>query len=195
MRYEEIPKEQLIDALAETHRRLREMESRLDQFKEEVRWLEDSLKKRTRELNERVKELDCLYGVSKLLENPDATLEELLRRASDILPKALQYPDIAYARILLRGKEYRTLNYRETPWRQSCRIVSRGRDIGRLEVGYLQEMPMKDEGPFLKEERSLIEAVSKRLAEIAEFKEAAGDVARFMGRLDDLRPNPSAEKP
>lgn len=190
MRYEELPKEQLIDALAETLRRLGEMEARLDQFKEEVRWLEDSLKKRTRELNERVKELDCLYGVSKLLEDPDATLDELIGRAAEILPKAWQAPEKAYARILLRGKEYRTPNYRETPWRQSCRIVSRGRDVGRLEVGYLEEMPMRDEGPFLKEERALIDAVAKRLAEIAELKEAETDIARFLGRLDGLRSKP-----
>ena len=53
----------------------------------------------THDLEERVKELDCLYEVAKIIEIPDISLEEILQRTVNILPAAFQYPENACARV------------------------------------------------------------------------------------------------
>lgn len=47
-----------------------------------------------------------------------------------------------------------------------------GRQAGTVEVHYLQERSQRDEGPFLKEERNLIEAIAERLGRVVERMQA-----------------------
>lgn len=136
------------------------------------RQLEATVVERTHELGERVKELDCLYGISKLAGQQDLSLERIIRGAVDLLPLALHYPGIACARIILDGREFESHNFRETPWRLSFAIVVRGEQAGQAEIAYLEERPDADEGPFLKEERLLLSAVAERLGRIIERKQA-----------------------
>jgi len=80
-----------------------------------------------------------------------------------MIPSGWQYPDITCVRILFNGQEFRTENFREAIWKQSRGILLRGNPIGTLEVGYLEERPDSEEGPFLREERSLINAIAEQL--------------------------------
>jgi DNA-binding response OmpR family regulator/signal transduction histidine kinase len=123
-------------------------------------------------LRKRVKELDCLYGIAKLREMPGVSLAQMLRRIVDLLPPSWRYPEIACARIVLEDQDFKTKNFRETPWRQTSNIKAHGQPIGSVEVCYLEERPESDEGPFLKEERSLLDAVAERLGRIVERKRA-----------------------
>jgi len=129
---------------------------------------EEALRHRTHDLGERVKELNCLFGLSRLDEEPDITLDGVLQGLADILPPAWQYPDATCARIVFEGREFRTFNYRRTAWRQSAPIALHGEPAGQIEVYYLEEKPAAYEGPFLVEERRLIDALAQRLGRIAE---------------------------
>jgi PAS domain S-box-containing protein len=148
----------------------------LQESEEELRLHRDNLEamvaERTHELNERIKELDCLYGISKLAGQQGTTLEQILQGTVDFLPPATQYPQIACARIVLNGLEFKTDNFRKTPWQQSSEIVVKREQAGKLEVAYLEERPAEDNGPFLKEERLLLNAVAERLGRIIERKQA-----------------------
>jgi len=130
------------------------------------------LKQRTHDLDERVKELNCLYGISSLIEKPDISLYEIIQGAVDLIPSSWQYPEITSARILLEDNEYKTENFEETNWKQSNDIVVYGKRAGVLEICYLEERPEIDEGPFVKEERSLIKVITERLGHIIERKQA-----------------------
>jgi len=130
-------------------------------------------RKRTEEaLRERIKELNCLYGISKLLETPGISLEQVLQGTADLLLPSWQYPEVACARIVLEDKEFQTENFKECPRRQASDITLSGERIGSVEVCYLEERPESDEGPFLKEERRLIDAVAERLGRIVQRKRA-----------------------
>jgi DNA-binding CsgD family transcriptional regulator len=118
-------------------------------------------------LRERVKELRCLYGIAKLVERHEPSLDGLLQDAVDLLPPSWQYPEITCARIIYEHKEYRSSGFRETGYKQAADIVLAGRKAGVVEVYYTKKMPPADEGPFLKEERSLIDAVAERLGRTA----------------------------
>ncbi len=138
----------------------------------ERRRAEEALRKRTYDLGERVKELNCLYGISALVEKPGISLGEILQGTVDLIPPAWQYPEITCARIVLEGRELKTEDFREAIWRQGSDIVVYGERIGTVGVYYLEQRPESDEGPFLKEERSLINAIAKRLGTTTEYKRA-----------------------
>jgi two-component system cell cycle sensor histidine kinase/response regulator CckA len=122
------------------------------------------------DLGERLKKLNCLYGISHLVETPDISLEEILQETVELIPPAWQYPEVTCARIRLEGQEFRTENWTETTWKQTADIFVHGEQRGSVEVGYLEERSGSDEGPFLKEERSLVNAIAERLGRITERK-------------------------
>ncbi len=117
-------------------------------------------------LRERIKELNCLYGMAKLSErNPD--LEDFLRRLADFLPRSWQYSGDACVRIMFQKKTFKSKQYRRTKWSQAEPIFMHGKEVGNVAVFYLREKPAADEGPFLREERKLLEAIAGRIGEIA----------------------------
>jgi hypothetical protein len=117
------------------------------------------------ELQERAKELNCLYRVDELLSRADLQLDELLRAIVEILPAAWQYPHDCQARIVLEDRAVESANFRPTEWVQSAAIVVQGEKVGTVEVSYREQMPRSDEGPFLKEERKLINTIGDRIAD------------------------------
>ncbi len=118
-------------------------------------------------LRERVKELNCLYGLSQLAERNLYSLENLLKELVNFLPYSWQYPDITCARIIYKGETYASDNFRITGWRQSARIYMYHESVGECTIFYLDECPPADEGPFLKEERTLLDAVAEQIGTIA----------------------------
>jgi PAS domain S-box-containing protein len=122
----------------------------------------------THALGERFKELSCLYNISKLVMTPDISLDEILQGTANLIPPAWQHPEIACARVVLEERDFRTENYRESPWTQSADVSVYGEVSGYVEVCYLEEMPEIDEGPFLLEERNLVNAIAERLGRITE---------------------------
>ncbi len=121
------------------------------------------LAKEKAQLTERVKELNCLYSQSKLMEQPEISLDGLFQETVDLMPPAWLYPNIACARLTIEGRIYTSHQFKETSWRQASSIVVEQKQIGYLELYYLEERPAQFEGPFLKEERFLIDELALRL--------------------------------
>jgi len=134
-------------------------------------------------LQERVKELTCLYHLVQLEERPGITLGEVLQGIAELLPPAWQYPEIASARILLNDRQYPTPRFTDGVHKQSADIVVRGCRRGVIEVTYAAERPDLDEGPFLDEERRLIDAVAQQVAALIERRQADEDKAHLQDQL------------
>jgi signal transduction histidine kinase len=129
-----------------------------------------------KELQERLKELRCLYEVVRLaVEQQDAPLDVVLEGIAALLPSAWQHTDVTAARLTLDGIIYATAGFRETAWRQTAEIVVNGKTIGSLDIVYLEERPPEFEGPFLREERNLIDVLGV---------EVSGIVERYRARQD-----------
>ena len=112
-------------------------------------------------LRERVKELTCLAGVGRALQEPGLGLDEALSRVVDLLPASAQYPESASARVVLDDRVIATAGFRETPWRETAGIVAHGRPRGTVELVYGQRLPDADEAVFLAEERSLLAEIAR----------------------------------
>jgi len=117
--------------------------------------------------------------LSKLIERKGITLDELYEEFANILPESWQYPKITCARIVMGHSEFRTKNFAESAWRQSAPVKVHESVVGSIEVDYLKEMPEEDEGPFLKEERLLIDAISERLGKITERKQKEEEIEKL----------------
>jgi hypothetical protein len=118
-------------------------------------------------LRERIKELNCLYGISQLAERHLSSLDSFLEALVQYLPFSWQYPEATCTRILFEGKTYASEGFRVTEWRQSAQIYMYHQAVGEVAVFYLVEMPPSDEGPFLKEERALLDAVAEQIGTTA----------------------------
>ena len=160
--------------------------ARLEREKEERdrKEAEEEKEKLLSNLDERVKELNCLYGLSKLVEKPDISLENVFQSAASLIPPAWQYPDITCATILFEDKKFRTDNFKTSKWRQSQDIKVHGKKVGSIEVYYLQERPEVEQGPFSKEERELLHAIAERLGRIIERKQAERRIRELNEELE-----------
>ncbi len=134
-------------------------------------------------LRERIKELTCLYGIAQLVGQPKISLSEILFRIVKLLPPAWLYPQIASARIVLDGVSYSTPNYQEGVDRITADIIVGQKKRGWVEVNYSEKRPQRDEGPFLKEERHLINTVAKEITLLVERKQEESERSKLEEQL------------
>ncbi len=118
-------------------------------------------------LRERIKELNCLYGISQLSERHGDSIEDLLQEVVKFLPFSWHYPEITRVRIVFEGKTYKSKGFKVTKWRQSSQIFLYGEAAGEVSIVYLEQRPPLDEGPFLREERVLLDALAERIGSTA----------------------------
>jgi PAS domain S-box-containing protein len=134
--------------------------------------LEKALKNQAHMLFQRVKELNCLFGISELLDKPGHSLDQILQGIVDLIPLGWQYPEITCAKLNLHKKIYATKNFKETIWKQTCDFHVHGDPAGSLKVCYLEEKSSRDDEPFLKEEKKLLKSIAERVGKIVEGKQA-----------------------
>jgi len=128
-------------------------------------------------LLERVKELTCMYRIAHIAAESSLDLGDMLQEVVDLLPVAMQYPDLATARITIGQNVFRSAGFDTGPHRLSTQVTGRGEIRGEVEVFYRQtglhgfediNFPMEE--PFLAEERHLIVGVARELNSIIERK-------------------------
>ncbi len=154
-----------------------------------------TLKLQEWELGERSKEIDCLYQLSLIISQAEITPAELCAQAAEILPAGWQYPDHTRARVRLDKQSYNSKGYSQTAWCQQVDLRVNGKLRGGIDICYTEQFQDADEGPFLKEERALLDEIAKRLgnaiqrreAEIALVKLNAELEGRVAARTSDLQ--------
>ncbi len=136
-------------------------------------------------LRERVKELTALYGVANLVST-SGTLKEVLEKLESYIVPGMQFPELTRVRVSYEGETFGSKVFEETPWKLSGKIMVDGARRGTLEVTYRQPRPAADEGPFLKEERYMIEGLARLLSVTAERKRAEEEIQQHRFQLRNL---------
>lgn len=129
---------------------------------------DENLKTLQHSLKERIKELTCLYDIAEIVEKYGDDIESILQAVAELIPGSWQYPEITCVQIEYEQKRFTTPLFENSPWKQESTIKVDGKIVGHVSVCYLEKKDELDEGPFLKEERLLINAISERLGRIAE---------------------------
>ncbi len=116
------------------------------------------------DLQERAKELECLYQIEELLVDNVLPLTEIFPKLARIVPMGWRIPSICRARIVYRGESFAEPDFEADGPGLIAPIRLRDEVVGQLEVHYTKPQPKADEGPFLKEERRLVNSIADRIA-------------------------------
>jgi diguanylate cyclase (GGDEF)-like protein/PAS domain S-box-containing protein len=128
----------------------------------------DSGKRIEEALRKRVRELNCLYEFSALMEAKGGSVEEIFEGTLKLIASACQYPEIAAAKLVWTNKEFLSENWKETEWMLRQDIAARGIPVGFVQLAYLTERPDHAKEPFLPEEKELLFAIAERLGRVIE---------------------------
>lgn len=119
------------------------------------------------DLNERLKESNCLHTVRNYLEQ-NLSMEKTCHGILKSLTQALQFPEMAVAMAILGNKQVSTAEYKENlPSTISAKISANGEICGQLHASYLQDSPF-----VLPYEQNLIDTIAHDLGRWYERREA-----------------------
>jgi len=150
--------------------------------------IERDLRAQSRRLRERMKELNCLTGISEAIES-EPSIQALCQKIVDLIPTAYRFPQIACARLAIDGGEYRTANFSESPLVQTSTIFVYGAVAGTVEVRYLTEHEEMEEGAFLAEKQVLLGTIAARVGKLFErhrTEEALHEVISKLNLLNSI---------
>ncbi|MCQ8104543.1 PAS domain S-box protein [Methylomonas sp. SURF-2] len=125
-------------------------------------------------LEERIKEQKCLHAVFHATEDLQKPLADVMQAVVELLPAGWFYPNITAACIDWDGQSFSTDNFVSTADldRLSAAIEIDGLAPGQITVCYLAPRPMQQEGPFLREERQLLNTIAERLGSFLQRRRA-----------------------
>ncbi len=128
---------------------------------------EEVLSEKSIELEDRVKELTCMYKIADVVERCEC-LEQIFHNVVKPIPSAWKYPEITRAKIHIYGQEYVSKAFEKTEWKLTSDIIVSGEVKGCLEVYYLKKCPNQYEGPFTQDECNLINNITQALGKAVE---------------------------
>jgi len=176
-----VEKEEVVYLKEYSERLIKKLDRKVIQLEEANKALEQ----RTYDMGERIKELSCMYGLATSIRKRE-TLEEVFRDVVALIPPGWQYPEFTRARLRFDEAEYVSEPFEETEWKQSSDIIVGGERRGTVEAYYLESRPEADEGPFLKEERQLIDGITRALSEAIEHRRAEETLRESEERYREL---------
>lgn len=112
---------------------------------------------------ERLKELAAINKTTAIIKEAKS-IPDTLQHISFTLKEAMQYARYTSARIKFGDKEYLSPGFQVSIWRLSQDFVCIDKRVGSIEIFYTKEFPQLYEGPFLKEERDLIDNISNMIS-------------------------------
>lgn len=115
------------------------------------------------DLQERAKELNCLYKIQEILNEPNISVEQASYGLLKSIPLGWQYPDICEVEISISQGTYKTFGFTESKWTISADIQAQERHFGQIKVMYNEIRPKAYQGPFLKEEIKLIKSIAESI--------------------------------
>lgn len=161
-----VSRQELEEALREAHQEVLDLQAQL----EEYRWTEAAIRRRTQELSERTKELDCLYKIVDLLHHPGNRLTDVLQGIVDAVPSGCQHPGRTWVRLAAGGRTFFSKGFRTTSFHRSVDVRIHGKPAGELTVYVAPPSDPRENPPFLPEENALLRAVAVWIGEIPEHR-------------------------
>jgi PAS domain S-box-containing protein len=125
------------------------------------------------DLGIRIKELRCLYLVSKLANDTTRPIGELCRELIEVLPQGLRFPDQTGVRLVLRDEEYLSAGYQEGRWQLQSPVIAEGEAVGEIAITLPNEVVSDYLAPFLQEERDLVDTVALHLGRMISERDRA----------------------
>lgn len=127
-------------------------------------------------LRERVKELNCLYTISRLRELYHSSADRFLQGVVECLPPAFQHVDCACARITYHNRSYVSEQFQASRCGIAAAFHVEAHPAGTVEVFYHKLPPGADAEPFIRDEYVLMKAVAERIGTFLMHRKAEDDL-------------------
>lgn len=115
------------------------------------------------DLNEKNKELNCLYKVDDVLSSYEQTMEDTLRWLTKVIPMGWQYTDLCKVKISCDGVEICSDDYKNTELKMQQDIVIEGEIVGSITIVYIKPV-YAEKGIFLPKEFKLLSTISQKIS-------------------------------
>ncbi len=161
----ELTREEMTEVLRDAHQEILDLQFKLAEYE----WVESAIRERTHELSERVKELECLYGISHCLCRSTARLAVMLQDIVNILPRGYQNPERTWAHLEISGESYCSSQFQVTADSHSVDIIIHGKRAGSLTVYVLATPSSEDEPLILLMEIALLKTVALWIGKSIEY--------------------------
>ena len=132
-----------------------------------------------REKEELIKEINCLYSLSKLMEETSDSIEEILHFAADILKEGYAWEDYAVADIVYNEKSYSSSGYVEPVISIESDIVINGNVKGFISAGYITDKNESGIIAFNEKDSAFLSNVAERISKIIELIQAREDLRKL----------------
>lgn len=128
---------------------------------EELRVSREELRAKSVELEQRVKELTCLYTIGNLARDPGVDFAQLCRETANEIASALGRSEQSWVRVVFDGCPHESADFRETPHRRAFEACPSCTG-NRIEV-YLESLGASDGRLVTEEEEMLIRSLGNLL--------------------------------
>ena len=137
-----------------------------------------------RKLQQHLKNLNCLYGLSKIVNRQGVPLEKIFQETVHLIRQAYRYPNSTCVRLTFDGVRYNTENFQKSESSRQVQIKAHEENVGVIEVYHLGGKLENDKDQLLKEEDDLLNAVAEWLGSIAERKKAEEKLQIFKNLIE-----------
>jgi len=148
---------------------------------------EESYNELTSNLNQKIKQINCLYDISDISGVPGISFEDIIHKSIEIIPVGLKYSHDIGVQIIFDDKVYQSKNYKDTPWTYVVPIKVQKKKLGQLKVVYLEEKPKINKDPFHFNEKILLKNISEKFGQIIESKKLEKVLRENQEKLQEIQ--------
>jgi PAS domain S-box-containing protein len=156
----------------------------IEELSKRIAFLEETLDQRTGELNQRLRELNCMAQISRLSDRPGLSFGQYITETLDIVRSSFEQADIASAELKLGDDSFRTPGFQPSEWKLGRGLMDQDRMIGYLTVYYSESTEVREHGPFTKEEKNFMIVISRYLVQIIKRKQFEDQLIVFREVLE-----------
>ncbi len=118
-----------------------------------------------------MKELKCLYDVSRLFAKGKLEIQGILEKLIEIVPKGFRNPELTGCRVVLDDMIVQSDDFEQSKKQLSAPLRVAGTDRGSMDISYCLDHPFNKEYQLQEEEKALVENLAKQLSGTISKKE------------------------
>lgn len=139
-----------------------------------------------REKEKLLRELNCLYRISRIMEDTAGTLDYLLDQIVLFIPDALSFPDCSFAVINYDNREHLSSESAGRDAVLERDLIIAGNKKGSITIGYTNTGSICDRVFFDDKDKSFLDTVTERTAKMIELFNARDELKKLEREVIDI---------
>ncbi|MCK9498934.1 MAG: Crp/Fnr family transcriptional regulator [Bacteroidales bacterium] len=120
-------------------------------------------------LNERKKELDCIYRIDELLKDFNSDLESILKGICEFTPIGWRYSDICKVKVEVMNFVVESTEFKKTELKLNSDLIVDEEKLGEITLCYVKPV-RAEKGVFLPEETRLFKTIVEKINQYLSFR-------------------------